>query len=420
MSVNRTIAPQLQSIDTVNLVNPTVYTLDNGLVVYAIKGGEQEIIKTDFVMDAGSLLGNNRLVAAAASDLLFTGANGKSAEEIANEFDFYGAFNSKSCHFTDNLITNYTLTKHSDSVYGLLSNYINNATFDENELETYKFIKIQNLTVSKQKTSYIARKAFAQALFSKHPYGYFAEIEDYKNLNINDIKDFYAENKKIKYILVSGAYTDDTIKSLNKHFGSFEVRGSWIYNNSFSNVAEKTIHIPKADAMQCTIRMGFRTINRLHPDYPKLGILVTLLGGFFGSRLMKNIREDKGYTYGIHASVTSYPDSGVFAIQTDVRKEVYKATVDEIFKEINRLKNEPIGDAELNLLANYSLGSFLRSIDGAFAVSEKFNTLLVFGQDYNYYHNYIRLLKTLNKEELMDIARKYFVDEETYQVVAGV
>jgi zinc protease len=420
MSVNRTIAPQQQSIDTINLAQPTIHILDNGLIVYGLKGGQQEIIKTDFVMDAGSLLGNNRLVAAAASDLLFTGAPGKNAEEIANEFDFFGAFNSKSCHFGDNLITNYTLTKHSDSVFGLLSDYITNATFDENELETYKFIKVQNLTVSKQKTSYIARKAFAQALFANHPYGYFAEIDDYKKLNINDIKSFYAENKKIKYIILSGAYTDDTIKSLNKHFGGFEVRGSWIYNNSFSTVAEKTIHIPKADAMQTTIRVGCRTINRLHPDYPKLGILVTLLGGFFGSRLMKNIREEKGYTYGIHASVTSYPDSGVFAIQTDVRKEVYNATVDEIFKEINRLKTEPIGDAELSLLSNYSLGSFLRSIDGAFAVSEKYKTLLDFGQDYNYYHNYIRLLKTLDKEELMDIARKYFVDEDIYKVVAGV
>jgi predicted Zn-dependent peptidase len=104
--------------------------------------------------------------------------------------------------------------------------------------------------------------------------------------------------------------------------------------------------------------VGFRTINRLHPDYPKLGVLVTLLGGFFGSRLMKNIREDKGYTYGIHSSIVSYPDCGLFYVQTDVKKEVYQDTLNEIYKEINRLKTEEIGDEELDILSNYSLGSF--------------------------------------------------------------
>ncbi|KAB2916563.1 MAG: insulinase family protein [Bacteroidetes bacterium] len=418
--LDRTKAPAMQQVENIHFLNPELFTLDNGVIVYALKGGEQEIIKTDFVLDAGSLLGNNRLVASTASDLLFTGANGKSSEEIANEFDFYGAFNSKSCHFTDNLITNFCLTKHSDSVYGLLSDYINNASFTSNELEVYKFVKIQNLTVSKQKTSYIARKAFTQALFEGHPYGYFTEVEDYKNLTINEIENFYNANKKLKYIILSGAYTAETIAQLNKYFGKYEVRGSWVYNDSFSSSPEKIIHIPKADAMQCTVRLGFKTINRLHPDYPKLGILVTLLGGFFGSRLMKNIREDKGYTYGIHASVISYPDCGVFGIQTDVRKEVYNDTVSEIFKEINRLKNEPISDEEIDILSNYSLGSFLRSIDGAFAVSEKYKTLLDFGQDYNYYHNYIRLLKNIDRDELMQIARTYFVDEDIYQVVAGV
>lgn len=418
--LDRTKAPAMQQVENIHFLNPELFTLDNGVIVYALKGGEQEIIKTDFVMDAGSLLGNNRLVAATASDLLFTGANGKTSEEIANEFDFYGAFNSKSCHFTDNLITNFCLTKHSDKVYELLSNYINNATFTDNELEVYKFVKIQNLTVSKQKTSYIARKAFTQALFEGHPYGYFAEVEDYKNLTISEIDNFYNSNKKLKYIILSGAYSSETISLLNKYFGNYEVRGSWVYNDSFSSTTEKIIHIPKADAMQCTVRLGFKTINRLHPDYPKLGILVTLLGGFFGSRLMKNIREDKGYTYGIHASVVSYPDCGVLGIQTDVRKEVYKDTVNEIFKEINRLKNEPISDEEIDILSNYSLGSFLRSIDGAFAVSEKYKTLLDFGQGYNYYHNYIRLLKNIDRDELMQIARTYFVDEDIYQVVAGV
>lgn len=420
MTVDRSIAPKPQIIETFNFLEPEVFTLNNGVAVYALRGGEQEIIKTDLVFDSGSLLASKPLIALTANDLLFTTANGKTSEQIANQFDDYGAFNSKTSTYTDSVITNYSLSKHLPKVYTLLAETIEKAEFTKNELDTYKFVKIQHLKVSKEKTSFLARRAFASALFPNHPYGIISEEEDYKNLTTEALESFYQSHKKLKYIVVSGAYTAQTIQELNRAFGNFEKSAKIIPSYSLSGSNNKKIHIPKADATQSTVRMGFKTINRTHADYPKLGILVTLLGGFFGSRLMKNIREDKGYTYGIHAGIVSYPDCGLFYVQTDVRKEVYQNTINEIFVEINRLKNEAISDDELHILSNYSLGSFLRSIDGAFAVSEKYKTLLDFGQDYNYYHNYIRLLKNINKEELMEIANKYFVEDNIYEVVAGV
>lgn len=420
MTFDRSIAPKPQSIEHFHFLEPEIFTLDSGVKVYAFRGGEQDIIKTDLVFDSGSLLSQNPLIASVANDLLFTSANGKTSEQIANEFDDYGAFNSKSHHYTDATITNYSLNKHLPKVYTLLSDCLDKAEYTANELDVYTFIKIQNLKVSKEKTSFLARRAFASAIFPNHPYGKVSEEEDYKALSVDELTGFYQSHKKLKYIMLSGAYSAETIKQLNGAFGGFGISNEKMPSYSLSGSNDKKIHIPKADATQSTVRLGFKTINRLDADYPKLGILVTLLGGFFGSRLMKNIREDKGYTYGIHAGVVSYPDCGVFYVQTDVRKEVYQNTINEIFVEINRLKNEVISDDELNILSNYSLGSFLRSIDGAFAVSEKYKTLLDFGQDYNYYSNYIRLLRNIDKDELMQIAQKYFVEENIYEVVAGV
>lgn len=420
MSVDRSIAPKPQHIEKLNFLEPEIFTLDNGVKVYGLKGGEQEIVKTDIVLDTGSLIGDNRLIPSVTNNLLFTAAGNKKAEEIANEFDFYGAFNGKNSTFTDGTINNFSLTKHCDKVYNLLADTLYNADFVENELGIYKFVKLQNLAVSKKKTSFLARRAFAKAVFPKHPYGFVAEEIDYEKINTQNLTDFYSQNKSIKYIILSGNYNDDTIKSLNNAFKVFKQRNTVFTSLGFTDELGTKVHIPKPDSMQSTVRVGFRTINRTHEDYPKLGILVTLLGGFFGSRLMKNIREDKGYTYGIHASIVSYPDCGMFYVQTDVKKEVYQDTLNEIYKEINRLKNEPISDDELDILSNYSLGSFLRSMDGAFAVSEKYKTLLDFGQDYNYYNNYIRLLRNIDKGELMEIARKYFVEENIYEVVAGV
>lgn len=420
MNLDRSIAPEPKSIESFNFITPEVFTLDNGVKVYAIKGGEQEIVKTDIILDTGSLKGENRLIPSVTTDLLFTAAGEKKAEQIANEFDFFGAFNGKSSHYRDGTINNYTLTKHTEKVYGLLADTLYNAKFIEQELGVYKFVKIQNLEVSKKKTSFLARRAFSNALFPNHPYGFSAEIADYENITTNQLSSFYSENKNIKYIILSGAYTGETIKHLNNSFGSFKQNSTVFSPSSFEASKGEKVHIPKDDASQTTIRLGFRTINRTHPDFQKLGVAVTLLGGFFGSRLMKNIREDKGYTYGIGAGITSYPDCGVFFIQTDVKKEVYKDTLSEIYKEINRLKSEEISDEELSIVSNYSLGSFLRSMDGAFAVSEKYKTLIDFEQDYNYYNSYLRLLKTIEKGDLMEIANKYFVEENIYEVVAGV
>lgn len=421
MSVDRTIAPEPTHIEKLNFLEPEVFTLDNGVKVYAIKGGEQEIVKTDIILDTGSLQGNNRLVPSVVNDLLFTSAGNKNSEQIANEFDFYGAFNGKSNHYIDGTVNNYTLTKHTEKVYNLLAETLDNAAFTDQELGIYKFVKIQNLAVSKKKTAFLARRAFAQEVFPNHPYGFVSEESDIEKLTTEDLTAFYAKHKKIKYVMLSGNYTTETIKHLNNAFGGFAAGGTEFEHYKFpSNETGKKIHLPKDDATQSTVRVGFRTINRLHPDYPKLGILVTLLGGFFGSRLMKNIREDKGYTYGINSSVISYADCGLFVTQTDVKKEVYQDTLNEIYKEINRLKTEEISDEELDILSNYSLGSFLRSMDGAFSVSEKYKTLLDFKQDYNYYNDYIRLLRNIDKGELMQIANKYFVEENIYEVVAGV
>ncbi len=421
MSVDRTVAPKPTHIETLNFLEPEVFTLDNGVKVYALKGGEQEIVKTDIIFDTGSLQGQNRLVPSVANGLLLTATANKNSEQIANEFDFFGAFNGKSIHFRDSTINNYTLTKHTEKVYNLLANTLQNASFTEQELGIYKFVKIQNLAVSKKKTSFLAKRAFAKEAFADHPYGFVADEVDYEKITTKELSSFYTNYNKIRYIILSGNYSESTIKHLNNAFGNFKVGSTDFEPFNFDSLPKgKKVHIPKEDASQSTIRIGFRTINRLHPDYPKLGILVTLLGGFFGSRLMKNIREDKGYTYGISSSVISYPDCGLFVTQTDVKKEVYQNTLDEIYKEINRLKTEEISDEEIDILSNYSLGSFLRSMDGAFSVSEKYKTLLDFKQGYNYYNNYIRLLRNIDKAKLKQIANKYFVDENIYEVVAGV
>lgn len=420
MTIDRTKAPALETIQDIEFFEPEIHYLDNGVKVYVFKTDTTDIIKTDLVFDSGSLHSENKLVASSATNLLLMGAEGKNEEDIASEFDYYGAFYSKTSNYTDSTITFYCLAKHSDTVYDLMARYLDNAEFNQNDLDVYKLVKIQNLQVSKQKTAFMARRQFNRAVFGNHPYGFTAEEADYEALKKEDLENFYRQSKKLKYIILAGGVTKETLWMINTCFKRFEARQLSTPTFEYTPETNKIWRVPKEGSVQTTVRLGFRTVNRLQPDYQLFGIMVTMLGGFFGSRLMKNIREEKGYTYGIHSSLWSLPDAGVFSIQTDVNKEVYEDTIREIFKEINRLKDEPLGEEELDILKNYSLGSFLRSIDGPFAVSEKYKTLIDYGQDYNYYHNYIRLLKNLDTNGLMETARKYLKQDEIYQVVAGV
>lgn len=179
------------------------------------------------------------------------------------------------------------------------------------------------------------------------------------------------------------------------------------------------IQIPKADAVQFGLRLGKRIIGKNHPDYHGLKVLNTVFGGYFGSRLMSNIREDKGYTYGIGSAVVSYENDAVFTIATEVGKEVADAALNEIRFEINKIRTELIPQAELDTVRSYLQGVYMSSFDGPFSLIDRFRDLYHFGLDYAYFHNYLKTVQTISPEELQQLALTYFDPESMVTVVAG-
>ena len=165
--------------------------------------------------------------------------------------------------------------------------------------------------------------------------------------------------------------------------------------------------------------MGRLAINRIHPDFPGLQVLNCLLGGYFGSRLMANIREDKGYTYGIGSAVVSMRDAGYFFIATEVGADVCTAALGEIEKEVNLLKSSLVESPELDLVRNYMLGSMLGSLENAFSHADKFKNVYFSGLDYGYYDDYIKTVKNIDREEIMRLAAKYLDFENFTKVIVG-
>jgi predicted Zn-dependent peptidase len=179
------------------------------------------------------------------------------------------------------------------------------------------------------------------------------------------------------------------------------------------------IFIAKKDALQTAIRIGSTTINKKNTDYHGLKILDTILGGYFGSRLMKNIREDKGYTYGINSSVVSFNHAAYKVIGTEVGIKHTNDTIKEIFTEIKRLQNERVDNEELVLVKNYMLGEMIRMFDGPFATADSFRSVWEFGLDYLYYSDFAEKIKTIGQDEIIHLARTYYKADDLFEIIVG-
>ncbi|HBC78429.1 MAG TPA: hypothetical protein DCZ51_07355 [Bacteroidales bacterium] len=175
----------------------------------------------------------------------------------------------------------------------------------------------------------------------------------------------------------------------------------------------------KKGAVQTAIRIGSSSINKRHPDYPGMKFLNVMLGGYFGSRLMKNIREEKGLTYGIHSSVSSFNLSGFKLISTEVGRENTGRAIDEIYREINRLLTEPVSKNELEVVRKYMSGEMVRMFDGPFAIAESFKAVWEFGLDLNYFVGMMDKIRTITSDEIIRLANTYYKQDDLYEITVG-
>lgn len=169
--------------------------------------------------------------------------------------------------------------------------------------------------------------------------------------------------------------------------------------------------------MQGAIRIARPFPNRHHPDFMKVMVLNTVLGGFFGSRLMANIREDKGYTYGIHSYVQNHIRQSAWVISTEAGRDVCEATIEEIHKEMKKLRKEKIDADELLLVRNYLVGTILGDLDGPFHIMGRWKNLVLNNLEQSYFYDSVKTIKTISAEELKELANKYLVPEDFYELV---
>jgi len=423
--LDRHTMPALGKPSKIDILHAAESKLPNGIPLYSVNTGTQDVVKIELIFPAGTLQQNLPLVADTTNALLEEGTAKHSSEEIASMLDYYGSFLETSSHHDYASVALYSLGKHVNKVLPILEEIVKEASFPKEEIDVYLTNKKQRYLVEEKKVRVVAARNFPALLFgNNHPYGHVVTLDEYDAINRDQLLKFhrshYASNGCA--IIVAGKIKDQFLNTLSDSFGGSNWKADDLKKTgefAISPNAEKKHYMPKDKALQSAIRMGRMLFHKNHPDAIPFQILNVILGGYFGSRLMSNIREDKGYTYGISSGVVFLQQAGYFQIASEVGSDVCDKALVEIYKEMDRLCNEPVPQDELQLVKNYLRGNVLRSMDGPFALAERFKQVWLHGLDYSYYEKYINTLAEITSKQLQDIAGKYLQKDSIYEMVVG-
>lgn len=423
-TVNRKIAPPIYEVTSLTLPSPSISHLDNGIPVYETRLGTQDIMKIEIVFHAGRPQEHKRLVSRATSRQLREGTKSYTSAQLAEEIDFYAGTVQTPISLDTGSIVLFCMTKHFPKLIPILAEMVQEPTFPEKELHTFAENNIQSLTVDLSKNDVLAYRKITELIYGEnHPYGYNSVPDNYRELTPDDLKKHHAElyTSDNCLIFLSGKTDDTILKLLNQYFGQKKTIS--IKNNtplSIPHEKPQKIKLKNEDTLQSSIRIGRRMGSRHNnPDYNGFTVLNTILGGYFGSRLMTNIREKKGYTYNIYSSVDMMHHDGYFYISSEVSNRFVKKAVTEIYRELEILQNDLVKPEELKMVQNYLLGNMLNMIDGPFSVSDVVRTLITEGASLDNFTDLVETIKNITPEGLRGLAQKYLKREDMFEVIVG-
>jgi predicted Zn-dependent peptidase len=422
---DRKVPPSIKdAIDySISLKKPDIFTLDNGISVYNIHAGTESVVQLEWVFRAGNWYEQKNNVAAAANFLLKNGTSKHSAYEINEYVDFYGAYLNRSCYNETASITLHCLTRHLENLLPMVREILTEAVLPEQELLIYKQNMKQKLAVNLRKCDFIAGRKIDALLFGqKHPYGIYSELSDYDALDRVELAEHYNNYYRNGYCTVfsAGILPDNYAELMNRYFGDLPLNAKPLEEAKHEIIEDpqkKWNIINDPDGVQAAIRIARPFPTRQHPDFPKVQVLNAVFGGFFGSRLMNNIREDKGYTYGIYSFLVNHIHAGAWMISTEAGRHVAEATVNEVYHEMQQLREKAVEDDELLLVKNYLIGTLLGDLDGPFQIIGRWKNLILNDLDETFFYHSVDTIKSITANELKEMAEIYLNPEDFYELV---
>lgn len=419
--LDRKTAPQFAEIKDFHLPSPEIIKLANGVPLVLFDAVQQEVLKIELVFKAGKWFEPKPGISHFTAQMLERGTSKRTSYQIAEAFDQYGCSIEINAGFDFASLSLYTLSRNISNVLPLLCEITSEPSFLESEFTLMKDVFKQSLKINNKKNSYVAGKAIRKNIFgARHPYGSSIEESDVDNLTSEDLTAFFNSHFTLHDVYVTGATSKPGRQKLINDLSS--LKGAASSDNEIKSTIEirsfsQLIEMP--DSVQSSLRLGKKTINRSHPDYPAFILLNHILGGYFGSRLMKNIREEKGLTYGIHSSINALKNDSLFLIGTDVNRENQKLAIPEIKAEIIRLQENNVELGELEITKNHLLGSLQLEAANPFSIVEKIKSIRLNRLNSNFYSKLFNDITSTDAEMIKRVAQSYLDIDTLFEVSVG-
>ena len=414
--------PKITSPREITVSHAEISTATNGVKLHTIDCTEDEVMRMSFIFKAGTRMQNKPFTASTTANLLSEGTKELTAHELSERLDFYGSYYDVSLDRDYVVITFCALTKFFPQTLEVARQMLLYPLFPQDEVDSYCVKRKQRLLIEQSKTSFQARTLFAEALFGKdHPYGISSDASEYVNITRDDITEIYntlyiAENC---FAVCSGKISDEI------EAGILELCGDLPSGKTKPHIEFPTAHTtPKVfkqhdGAVQSAIRIGRLLFPRSHPDFIAMQILSIILGGYFGSRLVHNLREERGYTYGVFSGVVNLDYDGYLAIATEVSSESTKDSITQIYHEMNRLRVERVSKEELEMVKNILVGEVMRILDASFGIADVTIENIQNGSDNAYLNQMLSEVFTITPERIQEVAVKYLDPDKFTTTVVG-
>lgn len=414
--------PPLTIPATIDVPQAVKHVASNGTPIYAINCPEYEVVRVSFVFHAGTITQQHPFTASATANMLAEGSQNMTSQQIAERLDYYGSYFDINIDRDYSYITFCTLSKFFPQTAEVIEEVILRPTFPEQEVDIYRAKRRQQITIERRKVETIARENFAQAIFGKsHPYGISYPESAYDTLCRENICKHYNRRYTADKCMVicSGSISEEALLHI------MNITAQIHSSDSCDEVmfppfdTHHNVQVQHDGAVQSSIRMGRLLFTRSHEDFIPMQVLSTTLGGYFGSRLMQNLRERNGFTYGVFSAMVNFQNTGYLAIATQVGTEVTEQALEQIALEIERLRTELIPEQELALVKNIMAGEMMRILDGPFGIADVTTENILCGFDNTYIANNLSRIRNTSPKELRTLAQKYLDPKDLVTVVAG-
>ena len=413
--------PDIVIPDSVEMPQALLSTTANGVKIYRLESNDFEVVRFTFVFHAGTSMQTKPFSASATANMLGEGSQRLTAQQIAETFDFYGSYFDVNIDRDYTYISFCSLLKFFEPTAEVAEEILLRPSFPEREFEVYRNKRKQSLKIERQKVDTQSRELFAKSLFGpEHPYGISASEELYDELTTADLRELYtklytAENC---FVVCSGHISEEVLRRIEAIAGALANGQSHdieFPETETTHYAEQNIET----ALQSSLRIGRLLFGRTHPDFVGMQVVSAILGGYFGSRLMQNLREEHGYTYGVMAAMVNFDKEGYLAIATQVAREHREDALSEIFHEIERLRQEPIDEEELQMVKNVMIGEILRILDGPFGIADVTIENIMCGMDNSATQQSVEQIFAITPERVQELAEKYLKREDLVVAVVG-